>query len=205
MSVRKDKAPFPWFGGKADAAPTVWALLGDTPHYVEPFAGTMAVLLRRPHPANRTYFSETVNDRDGLLVNFWRSVQLAPDLTAEAASWPVTEADKTARSCAVLAAGERLDLERLMGDPLYCDPQLAGWWAWCVCVSIGAFGAGGPWWPDSDGVLRKWEPGQPRPIPGVARNVPHLGDNGQGVNRPQLREPGVSEFPIHDHPEYHPI
>lgn len=25
------KAPFPYYGGKADAAPQVWARLGDTP------------------------------------------------------------------------------------------------------------------------------------------------------------------------------
>jgi hypothetical protein len=66
-----NKAPMPWFGGKAKAAPLVWGLLGDVDHYVEPFAGSLAVLLNRPHPCNRTYFSETVNDADGLLVNAW--------------------------------------------------------------------------------------------------------------------------------------
>lgn len=59
--VNIDKAPFPWFGGKSKAAPTVWQLLGDVPHYVEPFAGSLAVL-NRPHPCNRPYYSETVND-----------------------------------------------------------------------------------------------------------------------------------------------
>ena len=38
-----DKAPFPWFGGKSRAAETVWGLLGDVPHYVEPFAGALGV------------------------------------------------------------------------------------------------------------------------------------------------------------------
>ena len=197
------KAPFPWFGGKRDAAGRVWEALGDPPHYVEPFFGTGAVLLNRPHEANRAYVSETVNDADGLLVNFWRAVQLDPQGVAEAASWPVSEADKTARSCAVLAAGRRLDLERLMGDPLWHDPQLAGWWVWCVCVQIGAFGAGGPWWPDEDGRIRRWAKGEPRPEPGVSRGVPHLGNDGRGVNHAGLREPGV--FPITDHPEYHPM
>jgi len=45
-----NKTPWPWFGGKADAAPAVWEALGDVDHYVEPFAGSLAVLLRRPHP-----------------------------------------------------------------------------------------------------------------------------------------------------------
>lgn len=61
------KTPWPWFGGKADAAPAVWSALGNVDHYVEPFAGSLAVLLRRPHVANRTHHSETVNDLDGLL------------------------------------------------------------------------------------------------------------------------------------------
>ena len=186
------KTPFPWFGGKRDAAPAVWAALGDVDHYVEPFAGGLAVLLHRPHPANRRYDSETVNDADGLLINFWRSVQLSPDATADAASWPVTEADKHARSCAVLATARRLDMERLMGDPTWHDPQLAGWWVWCVCVTIGAFGAGGPWWPDETGRLRKYGKDEPRPEPGVRRELPHLGNDGKGVNHAGTREPGVS-------------
>ena len=65
-----DKAPFPWFGGKSKAAAAVWAALGDVAHYVEPFFGSGAVLLNRPHPANRPRVSETVNDLDGFVVNF---------------------------------------------------------------------------------------------------------------------------------------
>lgn len=30
----------------------MWRLLGDMPHYVEPFAGSLAVLLQRPHLGN---------------------------------------------------------------------------------------------------------------------------------------------------------
>ena len=104
---RPAQDPFPWFGGKADAAPAVWEALGDVDHYVEPFAGSLAVLLRRPHEANRTYHSETVNDLDGLLCNAWRSIQRSPEATADAASWPVCEADKHARHLALLSAGVR--------------------------------------------------------------------------------------------------
>lgn len=41
-------APFPWFGGKRKVAPEVWAALGDPDNYIEPFAGSLAVLLNRP-------------------------------------------------------------------------------------------------------------------------------------------------------------
>jgi site-specific DNA-adenine methylase len=39
------QAPFPWFGGKRKVASEVWAALGDVDNYVEPFAGSLAVLL----------------------------------------------------------------------------------------------------------------------------------------------------------------
>lgn len=38
------KAPFPWFGGKSRVAPQVWERFGDVDNYVEPFAGSLAVL-----------------------------------------------------------------------------------------------------------------------------------------------------------------
>ena len=124
------KTPWPWFGGKADAAEAVWAALGDVDHYVEPFAGSLAVLLRRPHVANRTYHSETVNDLDGLLCNAWRAIARDPDAVADAASWPVCEADLHARHLALLAWRAAGNAERLMADPEYYDARMAGWWAW---------------------------------------------------------------------------
>ena len=41
------RAPFPYFGGKARAAPEVWRRFGDVKNYVEPFFGGGAVLLDR--------------------------------------------------------------------------------------------------------------------------------------------------------------
>lgn len=41
-------APFPYFGGKARIADRVWQALGKVDHYLEPFFGSGAVLLRRP-------------------------------------------------------------------------------------------------------------------------------------------------------------
>jgi len=218
------KAPFPWFGGKRQAAPHVWAALGDVDHYVEPFAGTLSVLLERPHPCNRAYYSETVNDADGFVVNFWRAIAFAPEETAYHASWPVAEADKTARQIALLRWREDVMLDKLAGDAGWCDPKMAGWWAWAVCCQIGAFTGDGPWiadpatgrivkqgrGPREPGVMRNRPhlTGGGRGVnhagcrePGVSRGLPHLGDNGQGVNLPQLREPGV----LDGMGEFHPI
>jgi site-specific DNA-adenine methylase len=185
------KAPFPWFGGKSKAAPLVWSLLGDVEHYIEPFAGSLAVLLNRPHPCNRPYHSETVNDLDGFIVNVWRALAQHPDAVAEAASWPVTELDKTARQIALLRWRSEVALERLAGDPHWCDPVMAGWWLWAVAVQIGAFSGDGPWTADpATGRIVKMK--RSRREPGVRRSLPHLSDNGQGVNHGSLREPGVS-------------
>ncbi|HAI11083.1 MAG TPA: hypothetical protein DCM28_05220 [Phycisphaerales bacterium] len=93
MSVLK--APFPWFGGKSKVADLVWSRLGDVSNFIEPFAGSVAVLLRRP--ADHTGKVETVNDASHFIANFWRAVQHDPAEVAKHADWPVSEADLHAR------------------------------------------------------------------------------------------------------------
>lgn len=87
------KAPFPWFGGKSRVAGLVWQRFGDVLNYVEPFAGSLAVLLGRPFAAR----TETVNDKDAYLANFWRAAAADPEQVAFYADWPVNEADLHAR------------------------------------------------------------------------------------------------------------
>ena len=127
------KAPFPYFGGKSQAAGLVWDRLGDVKNYVEPFFGSGAVLLGRPHDPR----IETVNDLDGLLCNFWRAVQAAPDEVAKVADWPVSECDLHARHLVLVDRRKGLT-DRLIADPYYCDATLAGWWVWGACAWIGS-------------------------------------------------------------------
>jgi DNA adenine methylase len=61
------KPPFTYFGGKTRIAPLIAALLPEHGHYVEPFAGSLAVLLAKPRSA-----METVNDIDKAIMDFWR-------------------------------------------------------------------------------------------------------------------------------------
>jgi DNA adenine methylase len=68
------KPPFTYFGGKASIAPQVAAMLPPHGHYVEPFAGSLAVLLAKP-PSRM----ETVNDLDGDIMRFWRVLRDAPE------------------------------------------------------------------------------------------------------------------------------
>jgi DNA adenine methylase len=135
-------APFPWFGGKSRAAHLVWPRLGNVPNYVEPFAGSLAMLLARPAVGDRPAL-ETVNDKDALLCNFWRAVTAEPAAVAKAASWPIHEVDLTARHGALVRHLPGLR-ELLTADPTYCDPTLAGWWVWGLCHWIGGRFCTGP-------------------------------------------------------------
>jgi hypothetical protein len=73
------KAPFPWFGGKRRVATEVWEAFGpDVPNYIEPFAGSLAVLLGRPGGAGKI---ETVNDADRYLCVAPETRVLMSDLT----------------------------------------------------------------------------------------------------------------------------
>ena len=68
------KPPFTYFGGKTALAERIAALLPAHEHYIEPFAGSLAVLLaKRPSPM------ETVNDLDGDLMNFWQVLRDNPE------------------------------------------------------------------------------------------------------------------------------
>jgi len=176
-------APFPWFGGKCKIAPEVWSALGNVQHYVEPFAGSLAVLLGRPitQYASNT---ETVNDLDRYLVNFWRALQHDPAAVAHHANNPVNESDLIARHIWLVNSGaERV--ARLDGDPEYYDTQVAGWWVWGLCCWIGSgwCSGNGPWGA-VDGKLAKIDRSDGEP--GVNRQLVHLGSAGQGVNRQSL-------------------
>lgn len=125
------KAPFPWFGGKRRVADVVWRAFGDVPNYVEPFAGSLAVLLGRPHEGK----IETVNDVDRFLANFWRAVSADPVAVARHADGPVNEADLHARHAWLV--DQAAFRERMHADPDFYDVKIAGWWVWGICAWIG--------------------------------------------------------------------
>jgi DNA adenine methylase len=161
------QAPFPWFGGKRRVAAEVWRRFGKLKNYVEPFYGSGAVMLCRPDFEG----IETINDLDGYVANFWRSIKLSPDETAQHADSPVNENDLHARHVWLLQSRDTLSAQ-LNGDPDWHDSKIAGWWVWGISCWIGSgwCSGNGPWWPDEHGRL-------------VNRQRPHLGDAGQGVNR----------------------
>lgn len=128
------KAPFPWFGGKSRVAEMIWQRLGDVNNYIEPFAGSLAVLLRRPHPPR----VETLNDLDCYVANFWRATQHDPEAVAMHADWPLNETDLHARHRWLVLSDAAGDFRRRMReDPDYYEPRFAGWWCWGLCGWIG--------------------------------------------------------------------
>ena len=167
-------APFPYFGGKRRAAPLVWAVLGDPAGYVEPFAGSAAVLLGRPPFVGRRV--ETLNDADGWLINTWRAIQAEPAEVAAYAWGPVSEIDYHARLAWLQERRTPELVAWLEGDPEAHDAKAAGWWLYVVACGIGDPFGPGPW----------------RVIDGYLRRLPHLGNAGQGVNRalPHLGDAG---------------
>jgi site-specific DNA-adenine methylase len=168
------QAPFPYFGGKRRAAPIIWRALGDPSGYVEPFAGSAAVLLARPSFTGRRV--ETINDADGWLVNAWRAIQNDAAEVARHAHGPVMEIDYHAR-LAWLQERRTPDLVAwLEGNPEHYDAKAAGWWLYVVACGIGDPWDVGPW----------------RVVDGHLRKLPHLGDAGKGVNRklPHLGDAG---------------
>lgn len=70
----RTKPPFAYFGGKTLLAERIASLLPAHRHYVEPFAGSLAVLL-----AKRRSVHETVNDLDGWLMSFWKVLRDRPE------------------------------------------------------------------------------------------------------------------------------
>ena len=154
------RSPYPWFGGKRSIAPVIWDRIGDVRNFVDPFFGSGAVLLSRPHWPFAETRTETVNDLDGMVANFWRALQVAPDEVAHHADWPVNECDLHARHLWLVNEGRR-HVERLKTETDYFDAKIAGWWVWGCCQWIGSGWCEHP----------EWKPSQKRP---------HLGNAGRG-------------------------
>jgi site-specific DNA-adenine methylase len=130
---RQLKAPFPYFGSKRQVADAVWEGLGDVANYVEPFAGSLAVLLANPWRPK----VETINDVDCFVVNFWRAVSNDPKRVANFADYPVTEIDLGARHRALVASRDELRA-KIAEDATFYDARAAGWWVWGICASVGS-------------------------------------------------------------------
>jgi DNA adenine methylase len=129
----KIKIPFSWFGGKQKVAKIIWAGLGKVDNYVEPFAGSLSVLLNNPSPAK----IETVNDLDCGLVNFWRAVSRNPEGVAQYADFPVNETEVHARHNWLISVINDDFRKQMDTNPDFYDIKVAGYWVYGQCASVG--------------------------------------------------------------------
>ncbi|WP_237081283.1 DNA adenine methylase [Mycobacteroides abscessus] len=102
--------PMAYFGGKTRLARRIADLLPAHGHYVEPFAGSLAVLLAK-EPSKM----ETVNDLDGLLMTFWEVLRDRPDeLMRVCALTPHSRAEYLAARDADLSQLDDVEVARLV-------------------------------------------------------------------------------------------
>lgn len=120
------RAPYPYPGGKGRIADTIWTALGNVETYIEPFAGSCAVLLARPQPFKGL---EIINDANGYVCNAWRAIQQHPDEVAKHADIPPNENQLHAIHRWLWERGDQLQ-SQLESDPDWCDTKIAGWWLW---------------------------------------------------------------------------
>lgn len=109
------KPPMPYFGGKMKIAPQIAALLPAHGHYVEPYCGSLAVLLAKVPSGH-----ETVNDLSGDLMNWWQVLRDRPEELARAcALTPHSRAEQVASydltGCDDLERARRLFVQLTQG------------------------------------------------------------------------------------------
>lgn len=184
MKVAFEKAPFPAFGGKSQVADMVWERLGDVRNYIEPFAFTAAVLLRRPSPGP----IETINDLNSYVTNFWRAVRADPEAVAAHADWPVIEDDLHARHRWLETSADAQNaLQRVRENPEAFDAKIAGWWCWGACCWIGS-----GWCSSAHQNSVEWkqlprisDPGNGVTTgPALSQKLPHMDAAGRLINSP---------------------
>lgn len=94
-----------YYGGKTMLAGRIVSVLPQHRGYVEPFAGSLAVLLAKQRSP-----METVNDLDGELMTFWRVLRDRPD--------------DLARACALTPHSRAEHINAYAGPGTNCDDDL---------------------------------------------------------------------------------
>lgn len=154
-----ENAPFIWFGGKRKVASEIWRRFGQVAQYVEPFAGSLAVLLANPTPVKL----QVVGDTNGFIANFWRAITSDPDQVAKWCDYPVSHVDLGARHAWLMSQQSVLS-EGLQDANWPGDHKAAGWWLWGINAWIGSG------WCDWGKEYKK------------RNQIPHVSNAGMGVH-----------------------
>lgn len=122
-AAKKANVPLKWHGGKHYLAPRIVELMPPCVHYVEPYAGGLAVLLERDPEG----VSEVVNDLNGDLMNFWtvlQSTHLFDEFRRVIEATPFSEAtwERARKSLKELTS----QVARAVAFFVFCRQSLAG-------------------------------------------------------------------------------
>lgn len=90
------RPPIQYFGAKGELAPAIVALFPPHRGYVEPFGGSLAVLLAK-EPSK----IEVANDLDGRLMTFWRVLRERPEELLRVTSLTPHARDEVVRAAAL--------------------------------------------------------------------------------------------------------
>lgn len=126
------KSPVIIFGGKSRVSNVVWSRFGKIDNYIEPFCGSLAVLL-----GNNNVSIETVNDKDCMIINFWRAIKSDPEKVYNYCNDPVSEVELHAKH-KFLASLITEEFINKFDDPEFYDSQAAGYWIYGIAASIGS-------------------------------------------------------------------
>lgn len=99
------KPPVAYYGAKTSLAPRIVSMLPEHRRYVEPFAGSLAVLLAKPQAP-----LEVVNDLDRNLMTFWKVLRDSPTELARVCM--LTPHSRVERNIAKHIPSDAGDLER---------------------------------------------------------------------------------------------
>lgn len=142
MSDDALKAPFPYMGGKSQAAHLIWGALGDVTNFVEPFAGSAATLLARPLEPRRSTTRMATSRTSGArfrptpmrwrstpIILCWRTTSTRGTVgcgrseTASPRPWRLTPTGLTRR---VWGMGAFVPGAWCVDQPRRCKPECAG-------------------------------------------------------------------------------
>ena len=130
---QKLTAPLVGLGNKSPATDLIWERLGVAETYIEPFAYTCSVALSNPSPS--ALKQEILNDHNGFVTNFWRSIKHDYEQTAFYADMPISHLDFIAAEKKLLQDYSSL-VSAMREHILFYDPKLAGLWAYYLALSI---------------------------------------------------------------------
>jgi len=184
MPLRKDLvSPLaPYYGHKAEAAQIIWAVIGDVSNTAYPFAGFMGELFNRPHYdwtnsrfVKRPYRTETVSDTWPLIPNLHRAIKNKPLEVARYCNLPLSSIDLWSRARFLAIHAPSLE-KVLLSHPEANDPQLAGYYLYCLSGSVSPRLVG---------------------VEDLGNTRPHLSNSGQGIFRTSHQTPNAK----HEHIE----